>query len=147
MVCLYGTQQGQATNTAAILQEAQSIGARVDEVCVALYYDNANAVHGLEPTQQPLYQSLDTDQIMDFFEYNSAYGQMDYPQKQVSSVFPTYGYGATKLIGYEGSASQSVPDTNGFNGTNYFVRRNAVRRHPRMYGIMLNQSQVFQNAG
>jgi hypothetical protein len=54
------------------------------------------------------------------------------------------------MVAYEGSpnilvagASDPPPGVS----PNYFTRQNATKRHPRMYGAMLQVIQLYQNAG
>jgi hypothetical protein len=145
VICVYGGQQGQPGNAADIATKVTAIGGRMDEYAVAFYFNNANTPHYWEASQQSIYDRMTSDQCLDFMEFNSVHGQMDLNQQAIMPALAGAGHASTRLVGYEGSPDILVPG--GPACPNYTVRQNAVKRHPRMFWVMLNQAQIFQDNG
>jgi hypothetical protein len=145
VACVYGGQGDLVGVAQNIAQGAQALGARMDEFCMGTYYNNQDALHGGESTQQASYDRMDSDQVVDFMEFNSVYGRQGVGYTAIPPILAANGYGSTKPTSYEGSPSVLVPG--GLGRPNYGVRQNAVKRSPRMYGVVLQMAQVFQNAG
>jgi hypothetical protein len=144
LVRVFGTQGGNPFNTGPILQQAQTIGARIDELCIATYYSNWPA-SGFTIDHGPIYNSMTIDQTLDYMELIAVDG--GYPAALVADQIPTLqanGYGNTKMTAYEGGASALVVP---FGDPNFPLKQNAVKRHPRMYGVTLQMSQGYQDAG
>ena len=152
VVRLYGTWAGRPDITAQILAQTKANGAAVDEVCVALYF-GGQPFAGYDSDQLPIFNRMTTGQLLDYAELNTEYG--GWPENLISNQYPVlqqYGYGGTKVIGYEGSVGGLVPvDPVGSlppgNTPNFALRQNAAKRHPRMYGVLLRMAQKFQDAG
>ncbi len=152
MVHLYGVFTGQPAVTADILAKTLASGATVDELCVALYF-NSWPIFGYATDQLPIFNAMTVDQLLDYMELNAVYGQ--YPENFVAnqySVLTENGNTTTKVIAYEGSPDTLIPiDPVGAqapaNTPNFFIRQQTMRRHPRMYGVILQMAQGFQDAG
>ncbi len=154
MIHLYGVFTGQPSYTTNILALTQASGATVDEVCVALYFD-AWPFAGYAADQLPIFHAMIPDQLLDYMELNAVYGQ--YPELFVANQYTALvagGYPNAKVIAYEGSVDTLVPvdpiqDSGNPPGStpNFSVRQQTVRRHPRMYGVVLQMCQGFQDAG
>jgi hypothetical protein len=153
VVHLYGVFTGQPGNTVNILTQATANGATVDEVCVAVYFSAWPAISAYASDQLPIFDAMPADQLLDYMELTAVYGQ--YPENLVANQFPALtegGYPEAKVIAYEGSVDTLVPidpiNTGGpANTPNFVIRQQTARNHPRMYGVLLQMAQSYQDAG
>jgi len=152
VIRIFGTMAGNLSVTQSVLQQAQNISAPIDEMCVAGYF-NSWPTSGYSADQIPIFNAMTTDQLLDYMELNAVYG--GYAENYIAPVVATlldYGYTTTKTIVYEWSPDFLVPidPLNGNppgNTPNYPLRQWAVKVHPRMYGVVLQFLQAYQDAG
>jgi hypothetical protein len=130
----------------------QQLGGSFEEACVAVYTSGWPAV-GYDTDQLPIFNAMTTDQLLDYAELNAVYGGEpdDYVAAHARALTAA-GFPAVKMTAYEGAAPASVPvDPPGVqppaNTPNYALRMNATKRHPRMYAILLQYAQAFQDVG
>src|SRR6202034_195331 len=103
MIHLWGAFAGQPDYTTNLLTQTRAIGATVDEVCIAVYFNSWPYV-GYASDQLPIFNAMATDQLLDYMELNAVYGQ--YPENYITNqyaVLAANGYTNTKVIAYEGS--------------------------------------------
>jgi hypothetical protein len=144
-----GAQAGNTYNSAGLLAIAKAGNVPIDELAVAVYFQNNPALANIPDDQLRLFDQTTSDQLLDFFEIVSVYGQ--YPEALVGNQIPVLqanGYTNTKMVAYEGSPEQLVPiNPAKVSSPAYMLRQNAVKRHPRIFGILLQMAQTFQDAG
>jgi hypothetical protein len=150
--CLYGMFTGQGGSAEVLLGRAQQNGARVDAVCIATYFDIwPNAFYSAD--QMPTFDKMTTAQMLDYMEFTVVYG--GYTENDISYLPPIlakYGYSAAEIVAYEGSPSTLLPSSPLGQSPpgvtpNYAIRQNSIKRHPRMYGALLQYAQTCQDAG
>ncbi len=139
-----------AGSTALIAPLAKSIGARIDELGVGIYFDNWDLKNGFELGQVDIYNRMTADQCLDFLEVNAEYGHFEDYVTDHLPYLATNGYASTRMVAYEAAPDVMIPGAPippPGNIPNYFARQKALQRHPRMYGIMLRVLQRCQDAG
>lgn len=144
-----GAQGGNTFNSGGLLATAKSAGVLIDELAVAVYFQNNAALATIPDDQLRLFDQMTSDQLLDHLEVVSVHGQ--YPEVLVGNQIPVLqanGYSKTRMVAYEGSTDMLVPINSALVKTPaYALRQNAVKRHPRIFGVVLQMAQGFQDVG
>jgi hypothetical protein len=154
LIRIVGGQAGNIGPTGPTLAQLRTLGAEFEEFCVAPYFSNWPASF-YNQDQCRIFDQMTTDQLLDYMEIIATYG--GYPEDAIGNQIPvlaSYGYGDVKMVGYEGGIGNLVPynpvgpnlNAPGID-PNYALRQNAVKRHPRMYWIILQFAQSYQDIG
>jgi hypothetical protein len=152
IIYTYGSNAQKPFQTTNILNRAKANGARVDEVAIANYFSNSHR-GGLGPNGDAIGRRMDADQHLDCLEYNVEHGEWDKYFSDHKAAAVAAGYPNAKITTYEASLQVALHQDAGYsqippNGfPNFYPTYNAVKHHPRMYGIFLREFQKCQDAG
>ena len=153
IIYTYATFTANASyGTGEIVAQAKVNGARMDELAVGIYFDNADAKYGPEAGQGQIYNRMTPDHLLDFLEVNVEYGHHETTITDHLPFLAAGGYASTKMVCYEASPNILIPGTGSQAGVqdatpNFYHRQFGTKRHPRMFGIMLRKLQRSQDVG
>ena len=152
VICTYGMFTGAQDIEHSILAVASASSATVDEVNISDYWDNGDCYQRDEPAQRYIYDRMTTGQILDFMEVVVMYGRYATFPTQVQGVLAQFPqYANAKVVVYEGSPNILVPGSTtlpvppGDLASTFYLRQNAIKRHPRMRAIMLRHLENYQS--
>ena len=137
--------------TLAIAGRASTNGARIDEFAVAPYFNNKPSF-GLSALNLDIGTRMNADQMLDFLEFNVEHGKYETYFTNHRTQLDAAGFTGSKLTTYEVAPETIVVMEAGYVGPpNNFVMfypiHYAIKRHPRMFGIVSRMLQKFQDAG
>ena len=135
----------------SIAARAKINGARIDEFAIAPYFNN-KPTSGLSDHNLDIGTRMNSNQMLDFLEFNIEHGRHENYFTDHRTQLDTAGFPGTTLTTYEVAPETIVVMNPGYGGppnnfVDFYPLMYAIKRHPRMFGIVSRMIQKFQDAG